>query len=436
MTKRTKHLVIGCIATCLCFFLIMMADSFTKPLQDVANTSNPGSSTETPDRPFTPAPTKADSITPSEQENSGIPTAAPSATAIPATTSPTPTPSPSPTPTISPTPTPSPSPTVTPTPTLSPTPVPEAYHPKFTIPAVTSSLNIRKGPGTDQKRIGKLPANCYALILEENNGWTKISTGSITEGYISSDYLFSPEEVMSICDKEQLVSATVTTSVLNVRSGPGTWYDSLTKVNQGQSFPVQLTKSYDGWIAIEYKSGSIGYVSEQYIKFIYNMDTGMTMEEIEEKERQDAIAAAMARAQVFHIEETTRTPMTMTEEELYLFATVIYTEAGDQGYEGMLAVANVILNRIESGRWGTTLEDVLFAPGQFSGARTELIERAQKRGIPESCYKAGREALAGRNNIGSYLFFRTTDSAMRASDYLYYTEFYILNGHVFYWKKW
>ena len=119
-----------------------------------------------------------------------------------------------------------------------------------------------------------------------------------------------------------------------------------------------------------------------------------------------------------------------------MFATVIQTEAGDQGYEGMLAVANVILNRMENSTWGTTLEQVLFAPGQFAGASPELIERAQNKGIKEMCYDAAREALAGRNNIGSYLFFRTTDSAMRTDDYLTYTEFYILNGHVFYVKDW
>lgn len=338
---------------------------------------------------------------------------------------------------MTPTPTPSPSPTVTPTPTPSPTPAPQAYVPAFTIPAVTKLLNIRSGPGTGNKVIGGLPADCYAFILEENqNGWTKISTGSVKEGYVSSDYLFSPEEVISICDREHLVTAYVTASVLNVRSGPGTWYDAIAHVKKGQAFPVNLGQSYEDWIAIEYKDGSIGYVSENYVKFSYKMDTGMTLEELEDKKLQEAIAAAFERAQIFNVPETTRTPMTMTEDELYLFATVIYTESGDQGYLGMLAVANVILNRMADGHWGKTLEEVLFSPGQFAGARQELIERAQRRGIPEECFDAAREALAGRNNIGDYLFFRTTDSAMRARDYLTYTEFYIINDHVFYWKNW
>ena len=122
----------------------------------------------------------------------------------------------------------------------------------------------------------------------------------------------------------------------------------------------------------------------------------------------------------------------MTDAEMKLFATVIYNEAGDQGYDGMLAVANVILNRMEDGYWGTSLEEVLFAPGQFAGAKKEYIERTQKRGIPDICYEIGRVALSGRNNIGDYLFF----CADYIAEYTKYNEFYVLKNHVFYKRKW
>jgi len=426
--KKTQRLLIGFAATCACFFVIMLAGSFVKPAAGIEASGKDIIS---------------DDATPSDSpaNKNNTPTSFPSPTTVPKETlSPTPsaTPTVTPTPTLSPTPTVTPTPTPSPTATPSPTPVPQAYIPNFTIPAVTKNLNIRKTPGTGtgDKIIGKLPADCYAFILEENNGWTKITTGTIEEGYVSSGYLFSPEEVITICDREELVTAYITASVLNVRSGPGTWYDSLTKVKKGQSFKAKLGQSYKDWIAIEYKNGSIGYISEKYVKFAFNMDTGMTLKELEEKELQDAITKAFERAQIFSVPETTRKPMTMTEDELYLFATVIYTESGDQGYNGMLAVANIILNRIENGHWGDTLEEVLFSPGQFAGARQELIDRAQARGIPQSCYTVAKDALAGRNNIGDFLFFRTTDSAMRVSDYLTYTEFYILKDHVFYRKNW
>ena len=442
--KKIQRTLIGCTATCVCFFIAMLTGSFHNIRTDAITAANPsvGESTNNNiEASVTPVPDETDgkpSVLPTISGSEVLPDT-PTPSPVPSNT-PTPTVSPtptlSPTPTVTPTPTATPTPTVTPTPTPSPTPAPAAYMPSFTIPAVTKNLNIRSGPSTSKKIIGKLPADCYAYILEEKDGWAKISTGSIEGGYVSAEYLFSPQEVMSICDREQLVSVTVTASSLNVRKGPGTWYDSMKKIKKGQTYIAYLGQSYEGWIAIELANGTIGYVSEKYVSFSYKMDTGMTLEEIEEKERQEAIAAAMARAQIFSVKETKRSPVSMTDDELYLFATVIYTEAGDQGYDGMLAVANVILNRMEYGKWGSTVEEVLFSPGQFAGARKELIDRAQARGIPDICFEVAKDALAGKNTIGDFRYFRTTSSAMRASDYLYYYEFYILKDHVFYKKNW
>lgn len=432
--KKTQRILLGCIATCFCFIAVMIAGSFTELNAGIASSTNDAltkeSGTSSVFNSETPAPTLTATVAPSTETPSPTPTNSPTPTLSP-------TPTASPTPTISPTPTPSPSPTVTPTPTPSPTPAPVAYVPNFTIPAVTTNLNIRKGPGTKYDILGKISAGCYAIILEESqDGWVKISTGSIKEGYISEKYLFSAEEVMSMCDEDKLVSATITTSVLNVRSGPGTYFEQIKQVKKGQNFPVILQKSYEGWLAIQLNSDTIGYISADYAKFSFNMDTGQTLDEIEEVKKQKAIEEAMKRARIYSVPETKRDPVTMTDDELYLFATVIYTEAGNQEYEGMLAVANVILNRMENGYWGTTLEEVLFAKGQFEGAKKAYIERAQKKGIPDICYKAAKEALGGRNNIGDFIYFRTTSSANRTADYTTYTTFYILEDHVFYKKKW
>ncbi|MBE5951572.1 MAG: cell wall hydrolase [Lachnospiraceae bacterium] len=314
------------------------------------------------------------------------------------------------------------------------------------MPAVSTNLHIRKGPGTSYKIIGKLPIMTYAFILEEDqNGWTKISTGNIEEGYVSSDYLFTQDEIISLCDREELVHAT-TTAGLNVRQGPGTYYEVMTKITKGKTYPVVLAESFDGWYAIRLNNGKIGYISANYVELTYEMDTGLTMKEIERLRDLADLESALnlepgdgARVEanmLTSIKETKRDPISMTEDEIYLFATIIYTEAGNQQYEGKLAVANVILNRLEQGRYGNTLADVVFAEGQFSGAAPELIARAQARGIPDACFKAAREALAGRNNIGDFRFFRTTRSAYKAKDYATYTRFFILEDHVFYEKKW
>ena len=47
-------------------------------------------------------------------------------------------------------------------------------------------------------------------------------------------------------------------------------------------------------------------------------------------------------------------------------ARTIMAEAGNQPYEGQVAVGQVVKNRVDSGRWGKNYSDVLLAPRQFS----------------------------------------------------------------------
>ena len=59
-------------------------------------------------------------------------------------------------------------------------------------------------------------------------------------------------------------------------------------------------------------------------------------------------------------------------EERELLARIIYLEAGSVSYECQLYVGSVILNRLDIGYWGDTLEEVIYSPYQFSPA--EYIE--------------------------------------------------------------
>lgn len=57
-----------------------------------------------------------------------------------------------------------------------------------------------------------------------------------------------------------------------------------------------------------------------------------------------------------------------TEEDIHLLGKIIYAEAGSEycSDELQLMVGNVVLNRVENGYWGNTLEEVIYAPGQYS----------------------------------------------------------------------
>lgn len=58
-----------------------------------------------------------------------------------------------------------------------------------------------------------------------------------------------------------------------------------------------------------------------------------------------------------------------SEEEIYLFAQLIHSEAGNQGYNGMVAVGEVVINRARSPKFKeTTIKEVILADGQFSNS--------------------------------------------------------------------
>ena len=45
---------------------------------------------------------------------------------------------------------------------------------------VIGSLNIRKGPSTNDELAGKLPTNAGCEILSSSNGWSEIRSGKVT----------------------------------------------------------------------------------------------------------------------------------------------------------------------------------------------------------------------------------------------------------------
>jgi len=61
---------------------------------------------------------------------------------------------------------------------------------KATVATDSTSLNIRKGPGTDQAIIGKAAHGATVTILSTpNEQWSLIKTDNGEEGYVYSQYL-------------------------------------------------------------------------------------------------------------------------------------------------------------------------------------------------------------------------------------------------------
>lgn len=100
----------------------------------------------------------------------------------------------------------------------------------------------------------------------------------------------------------------------------------------------------------------------------------------------------------------------VSEEDLLFFAALIECEAGSTNYDGMLAVASVVINRMKSPYYPDTLRGVMCQSGQFPPSYNGLVAAKLERGVKDSCLRVAKDALAGKNNVGDCLSFRAASS--------------------------
>ena len=91
-----------------------------------------------------------------------------------------------------------------------------------------------------------------------------------------------------------------------------------------------------------------------------------------------------------------------TNEEYQLLAKIVQVESGYESYEGQLAVANVILNRVASSDFPDTIKSVIYAGRQFPPAHNGLLDKAKPNA---SVLKATKDALNGKDNVEGAVYF-------------------------------
>lgn len=136
-------------------------------------------------------------------------------------------------------------------------------------------------------------------------------------------------------------------------------------------------------------------------------------EEAERIAREKAEAEAAAAAQV--------EAEAAQQAEKELLASLIFCEAGNQPYEGQVAVGAVVMNRIKSSSYPDTMEEVIYQSGQFSPAMSGWLDRVRaNQGYTEAAMQAAEDALAGSNPIGDCLYFSVGGYGTRIGDHLFH----------------
>ena len=127
-------------------------------------------------------------------------------------------------------------------------------------------LNVRSGAGTSYSKLGKLEYKEKVTVLSTSNGWSKINYNGKT-GYVDSSYLKSTVSGSTDDNTNNETTGTTkyvnTTSGLNVRSGAGTSYSKLGKLEYKEKVTVLSTSN--GWSKINY-NGKTGYVDSSYLQ--------------------------------------------------------------------------------------------------------------------------------------------------------------------------
>ena len=152
----------------------------------------------------------------------------------------------------------------------------------------TDVLNVRAAPSTTAQILGQLKTNAVVVILADpGTDWLQVQVdGSALQGYVAKTYITqsdtkpsstlapaspsTPTAPASPAPATPIGKGEVTTSSLNVRSGPGTNFAVISTLAQGTVVNI-LQNDGSGWLKVHVGAGD-GYVSAQYV----NLNTTKT----------------------------------------------------------------------------------------------------------------------------------------------------------------
>ena len=143
--------------------------------------------------------------------------------------------------------------------------------------------------------------------------------------------------------------------------------------------------------------------------------------ELEEAQKKEAerIAAEQAEAQRKAEEEAAVAQIQEADKEL--LAAIIFCEAGNQPYEGQVAVGAVIMNRVKSAVYPNSVSEVVYQSGQFGPAMTGWLDSVRySAGYTPSAMQAAIDAMSGSNPIGDCLYFDQGGMGYQLGDHYFH----------------
>ena len=145
-----------------------------------------------------------------------------------------------------------------------------------------------------------------------------------------------------------------------------------------------------------YYTGNIdGIIGSQSLKAIKNFqrDYGLTVDGIVGPKTLSALGLSSSSS--------------YTSQDLYLLAKCVHAEARGEPYVGQVAVAAVILNRVDSPEFPNTISGVIYQPWAFTAVNDGQINLEPN----DSAYSAAKDALNGWDPTYGCLYYYNPKTA-------------------------
>ena len=285
---------------------------------------------------------------------------------------------------------------------------------------VKDFLYVRAKADADSDIVGKLYKGDRALIKKQGSEWTKIASGSVN-GYVKNEYCVFGQEAYAYAKKHCDTVAKVTIDGLRVRKSPAEDAGVVKTVVTGDKFKVnKKANKTDGWVAIKVDSDTC-YVSADYVTLSLDTGKAVTLEEeaaAQKAEEEKKAAAAQtassssssSNGQTTTTSTTQNTSLAASADEETLLAALVQCEAGGQGVQCMTAVGAVVVNRVRSGSYPSSIYNVIYQRGQFGPASSGRLESRLASGVSSSARQAARAALSGSDPTGGAKSFKLASS--------------------------
>lgn len=140
---------------------------------------------------------------------------------------------------------------------------------------------------------------------------------------------------------------------------------------------------------------------EERVNFRIAMEEEAKQREEEARQAEEARLAAEEAARKAE-EEKALHAMSVSEDDYSVLLKIVQAEAGVCDDQGKILVANVILNRVKSGKFSDTVRGVVYSPSQFSPVSDGSINSVK---VTEDTIQCVNRALDGEDYSDGALYF-------------------------------